>query len=57
MKKKPYYLSNEGMKLVIDTANLICETKGYANRVTKNDAVPIIHALYILQEAMKRRKK
>ncbi len=54
MKKTPYFLTEEGLNLIIDTANNICEAKGWANKVSKNDAIPIISALYILQKSMKK---
>ncbi len=55
MKKTPFYLSEEGIRIVTETANDIAEAKGYASRVHEGDVTLVVQALYILQKVMKKK--
>lgn len=55
MKKIPLYLQDEWVKIIKETANDVCQMKGWANKLHENEVIPIIMALYIIQKVMKKR--
>lgn len=55
--KTPYWLTEEGIEIITETANDIAKAKGYFTTVKEGEVELVVQAIYLLKRAIKAKKK